>query len=186
MGPRIIVICFLFGLFWLVPYFLLRPDGSSIAVTYNGSYPVPVEIDFDNDCMATWDNGQMKQKKGCDSFGSGGIGEPPKECNVTFAFLPIERRVSRLNAKFVMLKDGKELGRGSVSLSSLVYDAEEQKWAQASFRGRCGTEQLRLLEATAIVDGTATDLIASDMIRATGLIPWFPGGGDIEIAERQG
>jgi hypothetical protein len=186
MGPRIIAICALFGMIWLVPYFLLRPDGSSIAVTYSGSFPVPVEIDFDNDCTPTWQNGQMKQKTGCNNLSGGGIGEPPKECDVTFAFLPIERRVSRLNAKFVMLKDGKEIGRGSVSLSSLVYDAEEKKWTQASFRGRCGTEQLRLLEATAIVDGNATDLIATDMIRATGLIPWFPGGGDIEIVERQG
>jgi hypothetical protein len=186
MGPRILSICLLFGLIWLVPYFLLRPDGSSIAVTYNGSFPVPIEIDFDNDCMPTWDNGTMKQKKGCDSFGNGGIGEPPKECDVTFAFLPIERRVSRLNAKFVMLKDGKEIGRGSITVPNLVHNAEDQKWTQASFRSRCGTEQLRLLSATAIVDGTATDLIATGMIRATGLIPWFPGGSDIEIVGQQG
>jgi len=170
-----------------VPYFLLRPDGSTIAVTYNGSYPVPVEIDFDNDCTPSWDNGTMKQKKGCDNFGGGSkIGEPPKECDVSFAFLPIERRVSRLQARFVMLKGGKEIGRGSVSLATLAYNAEDQQWAKASFRGRCGTEELRLLEATAIIDGTATDLIASDLIRATGFIPWFPGGGDITIGERQG
>jgi hypothetical protein len=183
MGPRIISICFLFGLIWLVPWFWLRSGGDSIAVTFNGSYPVPIEIDFD-DCAPTWSNGQMKQKSGCDSFGSG-YGEPAKDCDVTFAFYPIERRVSRLNAKFIMLKDGKQIGRGSVSIASLVLDPEDKKWTEASFRGRCGADELRLTDATALVDGTATDLIASGLIRATGIIPWLPGS-DITIVERNG
>ena len=66
-----------------------------MAVTYNGSYPVPVKMDFDNDCTPTWDTAQMKQKKGCNNLNGGGIGEPPKECNVTFAFLGIRAPACR-------------------------------------------------------------------------------------------
>ena len=186
MSARLLSIVAAFAMLWLVPYFLLRPDGSTIAVTYSGSYPVMQQLQFDDDCAITIENGMPKQGRGCD-FNSA-INQPVP-CDVTFAFLPNEHQVTRLRARFVMLKGGKEIGRGSVSVAQLAQDPNEdaQKWATASFRSsKCDTEELRLLEATAVVDGTPTDLIATEMIRATGLIPWLPVGSMITIGDGQG
>jgi hypothetical protein len=184
MATRIFSFIALFGLLWVLPAYLLRPDPESIAVTYSGSYPVPIEIDF-GDCYMSVENGVPKQKgNGCDDFGRQAAA--PAICDVTFAFLPIERQVTRLRAKFALLKGGKEIGRGSVAVERLEYNAEENKWALASFRGKCDAEELRLLEAQAVIDGEPTNLIASERIRATGIIPWLPVGSQISIPEAAG
>jgi hypothetical protein len=187
MSARLVSIIVAFGMLWLVPYFLLKPDGSSIAVTYNGSYPVMEPLQFDDDCAITIENGAPKQGRGCD-FDADALSKP-RSCDVSFAFLPSDRRVSRLHARFIMLKGGKEIGRGSVSLAQLVRDPneEERHWAKASFRSsKCDTEELRLIEATAIVDGTQTDLIATGLIYGSGIIPWLPVGSTIAIGNDQG
>lgn len=184
MATRIFSFIALFGLLWLVPAYLLRPDPESIAVTYSGSYPIPVEINF-GDCYMSIENGVPKQQgNGCDDIARQSA--KPTTCDVTFAFLPIERPVTRLRAKFALLKGGKEIGRGSVNVARLDYNAEENKWALASFHGKCDAEELRLLEASAVIDGEPTNLIASEKIRATGIIPWLPVGSQISIPEAAG
>ena len=184
MATRIFSFIALFGLLWLVPAYLLRPDPESIAVTYSGSFPVPVEINF-GDCYMTMENGVPKQQgSGCDDIGRQSA--KPASCDVTFAFLPIERQVTRLRAKFAMIKDGKEIGRGSVAVERLNYNADNNQWALASFRSKCDAEEMRLLEATAVIDGEPTNLIASEKIRATGIIPWLPVGSQISIPEAAG
>lgn len=184
MATRIFSFIALFGLLWLVPAYLLKPDAESIAVTYSGSFPVPVEIDF-GDCYMTMENGvPTQQGNGCDDFARQSAA--PAICDVSFAFLPIERQVTRLRAKFALLKDGKEIGRGKVAVERLEYNAEENKWALASFRGKCDAEEMRLLEATAVIDGEPTNLIASEKIRATGIIPWLPVGSQITIPDAVG
>jgi len=187
MATRIFSFIALFGLLWLVPAYLLRPDAESIAVTYSGSFPVPVQLNFDSDCFMTMENGMPKQQgNDCDDIGRQSAIAAPATCDVTFAFLPGERQVTRLRAKFALLKDGKEIGRGSVNIARLDYNSEENQWALASFRGKCEAEELRLLEAKAVIDGEPTDLIASEKIRATGIIPWLPVGSQITIPDAAG
>ena len=185
MTARILAIVALFAMFWVVPKYLLSPDTDSIAVHYNGSYPVPVELNFDSDCVMTMENGVPKTKGDC-NFDAASAMSKPEQCNVELAFLPIERQVTRLHARVVMLKGGKEIGRGSVSIDRLVYNADDQKWAQASFRSKCEAEELRLTEATAVIDGTPTDLIATEIIHGTGIIPWLPVGSAVIIGDGQG
>src|SRR5262245_3923607 len=185
MTARILAIVALVAMFWVVPKYLLSPDTDSIAVHYNGSYPVPVELSFDSDCAMTIENGVPKTKGDCD-FDAASIGSKPTQCNVELAFLPIERQVSRLHARVVMLKGGKEIGRGSVSIDSLVYNADDNQWRRVSFRSKCEADELLLTATTAIVDGTATDLIASDMVHGTGIIPWLPVGSAVIIGDGQG
>jgi len=185
MTARILALLAGLAMFWVLPKYLLSPDNDSIAVHYNGSYPVPVELNFDSDCAMVMDKGTLKTKGNCD-FNAADAMSKPTQCNVELAFLPIERRVSRLHARVVMLKGGKEIGRGSVSIDSLVYNADDNQWARVSFRSKCEADELRLTEATAIVDGTATDLIASDMVHGTGIIPWLPVGSAVQIGDNQG
>jgi hypothetical protein len=185
MTARILAIVALFAMFWVVPKYLLSPDTDSIAVHYNGSYPVPVELNFDSDCAMTMDDGTLKTKGDCD-FNAASAMSKPTQCNVELAFLPIERQVTRLHARVVMLKGGKEIGRGSVSIDRLAYIADDNQWSRASFRSKCEADELRLTEATAIVDGTATDLIASGMVHGTGIIPWLPVGSAVIIGDGQG
>ena len=182
MTARILALLAMFAMFWVLPKYLLSPDTESIAVHYNGSYPVPVELNFDSDCTMVIKDGVPKTKGNCD-FNAQDAMRKPELCNVELAFLPIERQVTRLRARVIMLKGGKEIGRGSVSIDQLLYNAEDQQWRQVSFRSKCEADELRLTDATALVDGTPTDLIATEMIYGTGIIPWLPVGSAIIIGD---
>lgn len=147
-------------------------DDSKVHVTYFGSSWVAETSAFDfDDCSTFFENGQLQTEGDCDYEAPNP--EEPMECDHTLTFRSRDADVQRLRARFLLMRDGKQVGRGLVTIDS-VSNGDDAPPTSREVRGDCAADQLILVEATAMIDGAPTDLIATEAIQAKGLIPFFP------------
>jgi len=135
----------------------------------------PASLDFD-DCAMVIVNGMPTMGDDCDLEAWDPTDpERYKYCNHSIAFLPGDRPVRRLRAEFAIMKDGRELSRTRLRLDEFEPPVDgKPAQTNATVRGECDADGLRLVEAHALVDGQDTDLIATQSIRARSLIPLLP------------
>ncbi|MGH6927783.1 MAG: hypothetical protein ACREEV_05670 [Dongiaceae bacterium] len=161
-----------FGLVAALVFGLL--DSSKVQVTLFGMGPPTYDPSNFEDCgPAEWNGGEVANDD-CYAYLRADADEP-QECDYTLGFRAGTGAVpvTRLRVKLALIRDGEVIGRDDIQINSLERPADDP-YVTKTIRGECDAKQVRIVEASANVDGQETDLIATESIASKGLMPLFP------------